>query len=98
MKKDKKIILPPGGIAELYQSKYKPVDWYIKWIATVFVLTGMALRTTQEHMFADIIVSLIGAMGWMIVAIMWKDRALTLLNVVATLILLYGFIIGLMYV
>ena len=95
MKKDRKTLLPPGGIAELYQSKYKPVDWYIKWIATIFVLTGMALRTTQEHMFADIIVSLIGAMGWMIVAIMWKDRALTLLNVVATLILLYGFIIGL---
>ena len=98
MKKDKRIILPPGGIAELYQSTHKPVDWYIKWIATVFVLTGMALRTTQEHMFADIIVSLIGAIGWMIVAIMWKDRALTLLNVVASLILLYGFIIGLNYV
>ena len=98
MGKDKRIILPPGGIAELYQSTHKPVDWYIKWIATVFVLTGMALRTTQEHMFADIIVSLIGAIGWMIVAIMWKDRALTLLNVVATLILLYGFIIGLNYV
>ena len=97
MKKDKKIILPPGGIAELYQSKYKPVDWYIKWIATIFLLTGMVLRTTQRYMFIDIIVSLIGAMGWMIVAIMWKDRALTLLNVVASLILLYGFIVGLNY-
>ena len=97
MKDNRKTLLPPGGIAELYQSKYKPVDWYIKWIATIFLLIGMALRTTQEYMFADIIVSLIGAMGWMIVAIMWKDRALTLLNVVATLILLYGFIIGLNY-
>ena len=76
----------------------KTLDWYIKWIATVFILTGMALRTTQEHMFADITVSMIGAAGWMIVAIMWKDRALTLLNVVASLILLYGFIIGLNYV
>jgi len=95
MKKDKNILLEPGGIAEHSQSKYRPVDWYIKWTATIFVLTGMALRTTQEHMFADIIVSLLGAIGWMIVAIMWKDRALTLLNVVATLILLYGFIIGL---
>ena len=95
MKKHKRTLLPPGGIAENYKSKYKPVDWYVKWTATVFVLTGMALRTTQEHMFADIIVSLIGAIGWMIVAIMWKDRALTLLNAVATIILLYGFIIGL---
>ena len=98
MGKDKRIILPPGGIAELYQSTHKPVDWYIKWIATVFVLTGMALRTTQEHMFADIIVSLIGAMGWMAVGIMWKDKSLIALNAVASLILLYGFIIGLNYV
>ena len=78
--------------------KQQTVDWYIKWTATVFVLTGMALRTTQEHMFADIIVSLIGALGWMVVAIMWKDRALTLLNVVASIILFYGFVLGLMYV
>ena len=98
MKNDKKILLPAGEIAEIYKSKYRPVDWYVKWIATVFVLIGMSLRTTQEHMFADITVSMIGAIGWMIVAIMWKDRALTLLNVVASLILLYGFIIGLNYV
>ena len=97
MKKDKKIILPPGGIAELYQTKYKPVDWYIKWIATIFLLTGMVLRTTQRYMFIDIIVSLIGAMGWTAVGIMWKDKSLISLNVVATLILLYGFIIGLNY-
>ena len=78
--------------------KQQTVDWYIKWTATVFVLTGMGLRTTQEHMFADIVVSLLGAVGWLIVAIVWKDRALTLLNAVATTIILYGFIIGLMYV
>ena len=78
--------------------KQQTVDWYIKWIATIFVLTGMALRTTQEHMFADIIVSLIGALGWMVVAIVWKDRALTLLNVVASIILFYGFVLGVIYV
>ena len=94
MKKDERIILPPGGIAELSQSKYLPVDWYVKWTATVFILIGMALRTTQEYVFIDITVSLIGAIGWMVVGIMWKDKALILLNAVATTILLYGFIIG----
>ena len=94
MKKDKNILLEPGGIAEHSQSKYRPIEWYIKWLATIFVLTGMALRTTQEHMFADITVSMIGAAGWAVVGIMWKDKALILLNAVATTILLYGFIIG----
>jgi hypothetical protein len=46
-------------------------------------------------MFADITLSMIGAAGWMWVGIMWKDRSLTLLNVTATVILLYGFILGL---
>ena len=78
-------------------SKQTPLhtkDWYIKWIATVFVLTGISLRTTQEYMFTDITLSLLGSLGWLIVAIMWKDKALTLLNAVASTILLYGFIIG----
>ena len=69
-------------------------EWYVKWVATIFVLTGMVLRTTQEYMFADITLSLIGALGWLYVSIRWKDRALTLLNTVASTILLYGFIIG----
>ena len=70
------------------------IEWYVKWVATIFVLTGMVLRTTQEYMFADITLSLIGALGWLFVAIMWKDKALTLLNAVAGTILLYGFVIG----
>ena len=69
-------------------------EWYVKWVATIFVLTGMVLRTTQEYMFADITLSLIGALGWLYVSIRWKDRALTLLNTVASTILLYGFIVG----
>ena len=74
--------------------KTQTVDWYIKWIATIFVLTGISLRTTQEYMFADITLSFFGSLGWLIVSIMWKDKALTLLNAVASTILLYGFIIG----
>ena len=70
------------------------IEWYVKWVATIFVLIGMILRTTQEYMFADITLSLIGALGWLFVAIKWNDRALTLLNTVASIILLYGFIIG----
>ena len=94
MKNYRKILLPPGEIAEFFKTKYKPVDWYVKWIATVFILIGMALRTTQQFVFIDITLSLIGALGWMAVGIMWKDKALILLNAVATTILLYGFIIG----
>ena len=71
------------------------LDRYVKWFASLFLITGMILRTTQQYMFVDITLSMIGAAGWMWVGIIWKDRSLTLLNATATSFLLYGFIIGL---
>ena len=78
--------------------KTQTPDWYIKWFASVLLIIGMILRTTQEYMFIDITLSMFGAAGWLCVGIMWRDKSLTLLNAVATTILLYGFIIGLKYV
>ena len=75
--------------------KTQTLDWYIKWIASVLLIIGMMLRTTQEYMFIDITLSMLGASGWLIVGIIWKDRSLIILNAVATTILLYGFILGL---
>lgn len=71
------------------------LDWYIKWFASFILIIGMILRTTQEHMFIDITLSMLGATGWLIVGIMWKDRALIMLNGIAATILFYGFVVGL---
>ena len=71
------------------------IDWYVKWFASVLLITGMILRTTQEYMFIDITLSMLGAAGWLVVGIIWKDKSLMLLNAVATTILFYGFIVGL---
>ena len=71
------------------------LDWYVKWFASLLLIIGMILRTTQEYMFIDITLSMLGAAGWLVVGIMWRDKSLTLLNAVATTILFYGFIVGL---
>ena len=75
--------------------KTQTADWYIKWIASVILIVAMMLRTTQEYMFLDLTLSCIGAFGWLCVGVIWKDRALIILNTVATTILLYGVILGL---
>ena len=95
MKKDRKSLLPPGELAERYKPRFKPGDWYIKWFASLLLIIGMMLRTTQEYPFIDITLSMLGAFGWLIVGVMWKDRSLIILNTVATTILLYGVIMGL---
>ena len=59
--------------------KYTP-DWYIKWIASSFVLGAMSIRGVDGMQQTDLILSLIGIVGWLIVSILWRDRALIMLN------------------
>lgn len=56
------------------------LSWYIKWTASVFILSSMSIRGIDGLQFYDIVLSLIGVTGWMIVGLLWKDRALILLN------------------
>ena len=55
-------------------------SWYIKWIASLFILSSMSMRGVEGLQLADLVLSLIGVTGWMIVGLLWKDRALILLN------------------
>ena len=58
------------------------LSWYIKWISSVFIIVGMAL--TSANIFPmNIIVHGIGVTGWLIVGMLWHDRALIFLNAVA---------------
>ena len=66
------------------------LSWYIKWTASVFILSSMSIRGIDGLQFYDIVLSLIGVTGWMIVGLLWKDRALILLNGIACFILLTG--------
>lgn len=64
------------------------LDWYIKWIASGFVLTAMSIRGVEGFLFLDLILSVIGIFLWLIVSVLWKDRALVLLNGVGLIFLL----------
>ena len=65
-------------------------DWYIKWLASVLLLTAMVLRATGDYPFTDMCLSLVGCIGWLVVAMLWKDRALIILNAIASFILMTG--------
>ena len=56
------------------------LSWYVKWIASLFILTSMSMRGIDGLQLFDLILSLIGVAGWMWVGFLWKDRALILLN------------------
>lgn len=56
------------------------LSWYIKWIASAFILASMTMRGKEALVDYDITLSLIGVTGWFIVGFLWNDRALILLN------------------
>ena len=56
------------------------LSWYVKWIASLFILTSMSMRGIEGLQLFDLILSIIGVSGWMWVGFLWKDRALILLN------------------
>ena len=68
------------------------IDWYIKWVASAILLIAMASRSNPEFALYDQTFSLVGTFGWLIVALIWKDRALIILNTAAVIILGSGLI------
>ena len=65
------------------------LSWYIKWISSVFIIVGMAL--TSANIFPmNIIVHGIGVTGWLVVGMLWHDRALIFLNAVAIFVYVTG--------
>tara|TARA_A100001015_G_scaffold319422_2_gene442242 strand:- start:502 stop:804 length:303 start_codon:yes stop_codon:yes gene_type:complete len=73
------------------------LDWYIKWIASTFLLAAMSLRGIEGMQLVDLTLSLTGIAGWLFVSIIWKDRALIILNA-AGLLLLTRNLIGILAV
>lgn len=56
------------------------LDWYVKWVASVFVLSAMSLRGIDGLQMYDLTLSFVGISLWLWVSILWQDRALIILN------------------
>lgn len=67
------------------------IDWYIKWVASVFVLAAMSIRGVEGYQFYDVTLSMIGISLWLIVSVLWHDRALIILNAVGLMFLFTNF-------
>jgi len=63
------------------------LSWYIKWTGSVFLIVAMMM--TSVNIFPlNLYVALVCMIGWLIVGILWHDRALIVLNAVSVAI--YG--------
>ena len=67
------------------------LDWYIKWIASVFLIAGVILTSNNIYPI-NLFFHAAGMFGWFIVSILWNDRALLVINAVSLAILLNGLV------
>ena len=64
------------------------ISWYVKWIASIFILCALSVRGIEGYQFYDLMLSIVGIAGWLVVSILWKDRALIVLNGVGLIFLI----------
>ena len=60
----------------------KDAAWFLKWVSSFIIVTAMSLRGVEGMQLYDLSLSIIGVSGWLFVGLLWKDRALIILNAV----------------
>ena len=71
------------------------LDWYIKWVSSIIILAAMSVRGIEGLQLYDLSLSIVWVSGWLIVAAIWEDRALIMLNSFGLVLLLKNLITAL---
>ena len=66
------------------------LSWYLKWIGSMFIMSGIICRAVGVFPFYDLISSCVGTGCLTGMAYLWHDRALLMLNGVACAALMMG--------
>ena len=73
------------------QTPIHTFDWYIKWIASVILVGGVILTSNNIYPL-NLFFYAAGLSGWFIVALLWNDRALLVVNAISLALLLNGLV------
>ena len=66
------------------------LSWYVKWISSILILVALTIRAADYPRIYDMWFGFFGMIGWTYVGILWKDRAIIIMNVISTALLLIG--------
>ena len=67
------------------------LSWYVKWVSSIIIIVGMVLSSANIYPL-NIWVHMFGVTGWLIVGMLWHDRALIFLNAVAIFVFASGLV------
>ena len=66
------------------------LSWYVKWISSILILVALTIRAADYPRIYDMWFGFFGMIGWTYVGILWKDRAIIIMNVISTILLAIG--------
>ena len=67
------------------------LSWYIKWFSSITLIVAM-MFTAVEMFPINLFIANIGFIGWLVVGMLWHDRALIVLNAISVAIYLTGIV------
>ena len=67
-------------------------EFILEWTSTFIILTGVLL-TNLDMRPSNLIISLIGCIGWLILSILWKKYSLMLIQIILIIFYSVGIII-----
>jgi len=73
------------------QTPIHTVDWYVKWVASVIIIISVILTSNNIYPL-NLFFYAAGLSGWFIVALLWNDRALLVINAVSLALLANGLV------
>ena len=63
-------------------------DWYLKWFASFLILVSLTMRSAGiEYRQYDLMFGFAGIVFWLWVSVIWRDRALIMLNAISGFLL-----------
>ena len=68
----------------------KKIEFIIEWLSTAILMIGVWL-TAINHYPMNIVFSLLGNFGWLIVAIIWRKWSLITIQLVVSLLYVIGY-------
>tara|TARA_R100001377_G_scaffold26516_1_gene14297 strand:+ start:835 stop:1110 length:276 start_codon:yes stop_codon:yes gene_type:complete len=75
------------GITIVTKTPLYTIDWYIKWVASI-ILMGSTVLTANNVYPLNLYFHSLGIGGWLVVGMLWNDRALIVINTFALATLL----------
>tara|TARA_E500000178_G_C16896279_1_gene695933 strand:- start:447 stop:695 length:249 start_codon:yes stop_codon:yes gene_type:complete len=66
------------------------LSWYLKWAGSLFIMSGIVCRSVGVFPLYDLVSSCVGTGCLTVMAYLWHDRALLILNGVACAALMMG--------